>query len=457
MLDTVYAAIVPAWACLALEFWKRKEAWHSSQWGQTQVADAVQSRTDFWGLHTRSPITGEDTIFFPYFYSMGLVGTFPRKVVSYTMLLCLACVELAVLTVARYYLQKHLGLSLLGMVVSVVMMVFGILGRRVALCLNQWENHRTRSDFVGELARKVFIFEFISRYCLFLYIAFVKAYVEGCVVHKGWLEQLQKDPCSWQESSSCDMCTHELELQMPTVFGCIIMMNFVEVVWPLAMKLRRFRQLPARSEDPLEKVRDDVFLASQLETYGSYDVDGSFDDYFEILIIFGYTALFGMAFPVAPAVTAVALLIELRVDGIKLCNVVQRPFPQNAKDNQTWFQLFYVVSCLSVVSNAALATFTYELLGGSTTANRLMRFLLFLVALCFVCCISRIAIPDHSSGLESAKARDHFFLDELSGHFDSILTGPVVTDSKPRRSSVNSSCEDKVEDVRNRLMSKSAL
>eukprot|EP00927_Polykrikos_kofoidii_P004202 TRINITY_DN11662_c0_g1_i4.p1 TRINITY_DN11662_c0_g1~~TRINITY_DN11662_c0_g1_i4.p1 ORF type:complete len:1081 (-),score=99.49 TRINITY_DN11662_c0_g1_i4:43-3216(-) len=450
MLDNLFAAIVPAWSCFALEFWKRKEAWHSLEWGQLRAPHAAQSRTAFRGYFIRSPVTGEITQFFPRWYSQGFVGTVPRKFVSYIAILGLACVELVVVFATRLACSRYLSSYLTGFAVGVIMYVFGTFGRYVALRLNKFENHRTNSEFVGEFAQKVFIFEFINRYVLFFYIAFLKAFVEGCVTRG-----VKAKRCQLTKSSSCAMCTEELQQQIPIVFLVSVAMNFVELLWPLVWELRGLRRHDTKMQESTDILRDrnTVLFASKQAEYGSYDVDGSFGDYFEILIIFGYSGLFAVSFPLAPAITAVVLLIELRVDGIKLCNVVRRPFPEYAKDNQTWYRLFCVVAFCSVISNAALAAFTYDFVGGMTTLDRWMRFFVFVCAICLICVIASITVPDKSTGCDAALARDVFVLDEISGH--SLSTSDaLVADSETRASSIDSTSMDDESPFRHRHASK---
>jgi hypothetical protein len=42
------------------------------------------------------------------------------------------------------------------------------------MSLNQWENHRTDTDYENHLILKTFLFQFVNSYASFFYIAFVK-------------------------------------------------------------------------------------------------------------------------------------------------------------------------------------------------------------------------------------------------------------------------------------------
>ena len=62
----------------------------------------------------------------------------------------------------------------------------------------------------------------------------------------------------------------------------------------------------------------------------------SLDDYAEIAIGFGYTALFISALPIAALFALVSNVVEIKADGWKLLNLHQRPFPMGAEDIGTW-------------------------------------------------------------------------------------------------------------------------
>lgn len=56
-----------------------------------------------------------------------------------------------------------------------------------------------------------------------------------------------------------------------------------------------------------------------------------FDDYMELMILFGYTTLFAACLPLAPALAYVAVWIEGKIDAYKYSRLVKRPFPDHAE------------------------------------------------------------------------------------------------------------------------------
>ena len=64
--------------------------------------------------------------------------------------------------------------------------------------------------------------------------------------------------------------------------------------------------------------------------------EGTFEDYLEMFIQFGYVTLFSSAYPLAALCALINNVMEIRGDAFKLCFVHQRPFGQRVTDIGTW-------------------------------------------------------------------------------------------------------------------------
>lgn len=70
---------------------------------------------------------------------------------------------------------------------------------------------------------------------------------------------------------------------------------------------------------------------------GAMDVyEGTYDDYLEVFIQFGYVFLFSAVYPQAALWALFNNLIESRVDAFKLCRLYQRPIARRVKDTGAW-------------------------------------------------------------------------------------------------------------------------
>ncbi|OQR71157.1 anoctamin-8-like [Tropilaelaps mercedesae] len=85
-----------------------------------------------------------------------------------------------------------------------------------------------------------------------------------------------------------------------------------------------------------------------------YRYDGTFEDYLEMFIQFGYVVLFSSAFPLAALCALVNNLVEIRSDAFKLCAIFQRPFGEPAENIGSWQDAMEVMGMIAVIVNCAL-------------------------------------------------------------------------------------------------------
>ena len=78
----------------------------------------------------------------------------------------------------------------------------------------------------------------------------------------------------------------------------------------------------------------------------------------EMIIQFGYVALFGIAFPIIALFSLMEITLEIRVDAWKLCNLTKRPDPHRAEDIGVWKSIVVIISYVGTITNAAIVVFT---------------------------------------------------------------------------------------------------
>lgn len=393
----VYAVVTPFWVIFVLSLWRRRQAWLVTHWGRS--AQSVHTvRPAFWGLHRRSPTAvGEFEITFPTFYHTGILGRFPRQVISYAVLLMLIAVEFACaipITMIRRGLHSHL----FGLALPALIQVFGLIGYEVARRLNEWENYPTSSAFIGNLAFKISCFEFLNRYGILFYIAFVKAFWEGCIITRTKFVSA----CGF-DRGDCQMCKEELEEYVALVLVSSVAVSSTQLLLPLVWNLSfrqvfallwRGRRQEAAVSGPVDSSTRMAQVVQQMmdrQEFGDTEVDGSFDDYLQVFVLFGYAALFSVAFPAAPLVVAFAMMVELRVDGVKIYNLLRRPFPIPANGLESWMHILNALVVCAVVANAGLAVWTFRLLGGEDDSGRWIRFLVVMVSTTALITITQLA------------------------------------------------------------------
>ena len=87
-----------------------------------------------------------------------------------------------------------------------------------------------------------------------------------------------------------------------------------------------------KKTDGEEKNSRSCRQVSQVEVEGSMvPYEGTFEDYLEMFIQFGYVTLFSSAYPLAGLCALLNNLIEVRSDAFKLCFIHQRPFTERVQ------------------------------------------------------------------------------------------------------------------------------
>ena len=88
---------------------------------------------------------------------------------------------------------------------------------------------------------------------------------------------------------------------------------------------------------------------SQVEVEGSQTpYEGTFEDYLEMFIQFGYVTLFSSAYPLAGLCALLNNLIEVRSDAFKLCFIHQRPFTERVQVRRTWRRIISNISLQNI-------------------------------------------------------------------------------------------------------------
>lgn len=74
---------------------------------------------------------------------------------------------------------------------------------------------------------------------------------------------------------------------------------------------------------------------------------GTFDDYLELFLLFGYVSLFSCVFPLAAVLVVLNNITEVYSDAFKMCRVFKRPFAVPAANIGVWqvFSFSFECSC----------------------------------------------------------------------------------------------------------------
>lgn len=364
-----FALFISFWATFMIEFWKRKQSRLVLQWGMSNFERQEVVRPEFIPSHyLPSPITGLSEPYYSY-------QTFMVKVTS-SLTIVAFCVVVIIAAIAGIFVFKVFisldpqvtGLSqqnatYLALVINaIVIMILGNMSRSITRKLNDWENHRTDTQYEDLLIIKTFVFCFVNSFATLFYMAFIKS---GTVI----LGQVQL--CAPEVEGvnhtlvAPDACFGNLGTSLLIVFILqLVLNNSLELGIPAIMdKINKYlnSRMPKKPKGNKQvgiegngtKIRspcEDQFFKK--------NYDGTFDDFLEIALQFGYVTLFVSAFPLAPFLAFLNNQIEVRVDSYKVCKLSRRPEICGAQDIGTWWNIYYYVGLIAVMTNAGVIFFT---------------------------------------------------------------------------------------------------
>jgi len=411
VLMPYFGAMMALWSTIMLEFWKRKEKYTAMRWGMIGFEEEEEDRPQFEGVTRRSPVTGR-----PYLY-FSADERYRRVARSGTTIAGLIVVVICVVTcifILRIVMTSTTALQMgsieLGGIIASILnaiqiQVFNSLYGDYARTLNDYENYRTDTEYEDALIAKTFIFQFVNSFAALFYIAFVKPYIPTI------------DPC-------VDTCMSELQISLGTIFMMqLIVGNFFECAVPsIQLYLAK-----AENEDGVSQKKEDQITAadgsgttnlmSEIERnfmMPEYDVVlGTFDDYAELCLQFGFATMFVTAFPLATLLALISNYVELRVDAWKLCQVCRRPEPRSIEDIGTWMTILDIMSSVSVFCNSGIIAFTSTVADSQTWVWRVWIFILLSGVLFSIKGLIAFVIPDVPEDVQIQLDRQEYIVNKL--------------------------------------------
>uniref|UniRef100_A0A6A7G539 Anoctamin n=1 Tax=Hirondellea gigas TaxID=1518452 RepID=A0A6A7G539_9CRUS len=441
----ILSVVVSIWACLFIKHWKRTEAKYRSRWGQTHFLLTEQPRPEFNGEYKSSVVTGQLMSEFSTFERL------KRMVFSQTIIIttiaCVVGVVIGMFVIRHKQRGDEYAQYYLGIVNGIQIQVLNYFYGRLAVRLNQYENHRTDSEYENALIAKSFIFKFVNSFNTLFYIAFVKQHIDGC---------------------DDNDCQSELRIQLAMVFGTqIILGNLSEMLTPYLTTKWKTRQETKNigSKSANELVAD---MTAPERQFLLEEVSSTFDDFDEMIIQFGYVTLFFVAFPLVSIFAIANNCIEVLLDSRKFLRLCRRPEPRGVYSIGTWYAILQILAVIAVVTNVAVVTFTSGQLrdfsgfhGENVNQNGYSpntNVWIFVVSehflLLFKFCIQYF-ISDEPESVKNHRARQEYLLQVLVNRVDT--TGKEIeivleeqleagsVDSTKEKTTTNESYEEKLD------------
>lgn len=329
----IFATFNLVWSTVILEVWKRYCSTMTYRWGTLLMKrEFEEPRPGFHGVLGVNPVTGKKE---PTYSSL------KRQLRVYLVSVPFVCLSLyfAIYVMMIYfdledwaisYDDEHQSTfsSLLRFVPSiiyaVVIEIMNRIYRYAAEFLTNYENHRLESSHQNHLVLKVLVFNMVNCFASLFYIAFVM----------------------------CDLKLLRQSLATLLITSQILN-QFVEALLPFWMQKRHNIKIKKKVKtlkvDTEFSLLEQVYLEKEMDTYL-----GTFDDYLELFLLFGYVSLFSCVYPLAALLAVLNNVTELYSDALKMCRVFKRPFAEPSSSIGVWMLAFETMGILAVVTNCAL-------------------------------------------------------------------------------------------------------
>ncbi|KAL8165456.1 UNVERIFIED_CONTAM: Anoctamin-10, partial [Gekko kuhli] len=363
----IFATFNLLWSTVILEVWKRCCAVMAYRWGTLLMKRQFEEpRPGFHGVLGINPVTGREE---------PVYSSFKRQLRIYLVSLPFVCLCLYIsLYVMMIYFDlenyaylyhevnqsdlSNLLLYVPSIIYAVVIEVLNRIYQYAAEFLTSWvgptftfplagravfwwengkeggmihlpwsrecENHRLESSYQNHLVLKVLVFNFFNCFASLFYIAFILF-----------------DMKLLRQSLATLLITSQ------------ILNQCVEAILPYCLQKRRNKRVKKRVKalqiDTDLSVFEQVNLEKEMDTYL-----GTFDDYLELFLQFGYVSLFSCVYPLAAVFAVLNNITEMYSDALKMCSIFKRPFSEPAANIGVWQLAFETMSVISVVTNCVL-------------------------------------------------------------------------------------------------------
>ncbi|KAM4706305.1 anoctamin-10 [Rhinophrynus dorsalis] len=329
----IFATFNLVWSTVILEVWKRLSSSMTYQWGTLIMKrEFEEPRPGFHGVLGINPVTGRKE---PTYSSL------KRQLRIYLVsvpFVC-ACLYFSIYVMMIYFdlenwaLQYHeeqqsdfsgLLLYVPSIIYAVVIEFMNRIYKYAAVCLTSWENHRLESSYQNHLVLKVLVFNIVNCFASLFYIAFV-----------------MYDLKLLRQSLATLLITSQ------------ILNQFVEALLPYWLQKRHNMKIKKKVKslklDTEYTLLEQIHLEKEMDAY-----PGTFDDYLELFLLFGYVSLFSCVYPLAAIFAVLNNLTEMYSDALKMCRVYKRPFSEPSASIGVWMLAFETMGIIAVVTNCAL-------------------------------------------------------------------------------------------------------
>jgi len=373
-----YGMLASLWTIVFVEYWKHQELDLAVRWGVNGVSRIQQKRREF--VHekeTTDPITGETMQVFP------ATKRLQRQLLQIPFAIAAALalgsliafafgIEVFITEVYNGPLKSVLAFLPTGILTTVMPLLTGIF-TNIATQLNNMENYDTDAAYQNALTQKIFVLNFITSYLgifltAFVYVPFGKIIVPYLDIFSVAVRPFAENEKQMQAPTPSAFHINPDRLRKQVIYFVVTaqVVNFaMEVIVPYVKRqgFMKYKQIQSEraakkggaAPNPAENdIPEESAFLQRVRKEATLDVYDVTNDLREMVVQFGYLALFSVVWPITGVSFLINNWIELRADAVKICVEMQRPTPFRRDTIGPWLDSLSFLSWLGSITTAAL-------------------------------------------------------------------------------------------------------
>ncbi|KAL9102088.1 MAG: hypothetical protein Q9163_002737 [Psora crenata] len=375
--SSIYAIVNGLWCIVFLEYWKRQELDLGVRWGVRGVSAIQEKRREFQHeKEIRDPITGETVQIFPATKRLGrqllqIPFALGASLVLGTVIATCFGIEIFLSEVYNGPFKSILVFLPTILLTGLIPTLSTVL-TKLASRLTDYENYETTDSHESAMTQKIFVLNFITSYLPIFLTAFVYVPFGSFIVPYLDVFQLTAKPFAENEKqlttpkSGFEINPGRLRKQVIYFTVTAQIVSFaMETIVPY-VKRRGFREYQemkskraARKGGATPNIAandapEEAEFLARVRSEAELDVYDVTADLREMVVQFGYLALFSVVWPLTACSFIINNWIELRSDAVKICVQMQRPTPHRADSIGPWLDSLGFLAWLGSITTAAL-------------------------------------------------------------------------------------------------------
>ncbi|KAL1303378.1 hypothetical protein AAFC00_006773 [Neodothiora populina] len=375
--SSTYGIISTLWSVVFVEYWKHQETDLAVRWGVRGVSKIQTKRKEFeHEKEATDPVTGEKMQIFPATKRLQrqllqIPFAIGAATVLGTMIATCFGIEIFISEIYNGPLKWALVFLPTVLLTTILPVLTGIF-TSFAEQLTRFENYETDAAFQTAMTQKIFVLNFITSYLPIFLTAFVYVPFGSIIVPYLDIFSLTVRPFAQNEKQmtapKVGFAINPDRLRKQVIYFTVtaqVVGLAMEVIVPYLKRqgFSKYKQMqseraaknggstPAPSENDLPE--ESAFL-QRVRKEAELDVYDVTSDLREMVIQFGYLALFSVIWPLTPVSFLANDWIELRADAVKICIEMQRPIPWRADTIGPWLDALSFLAWLGSLTTAAI-------------------------------------------------------------------------------------------------------